>query len=129
ASSAAPPPSTGSEIGGAGAPVRSIAGACCSCDTLHAASAALTIARTSTRSNRALTARIVTSGLVLPSRFAMPDLADALLAADAAGRAELLRQSDPADAQAAIAALGHRHEQAAAEVLTQIDASAADKAL
>ncbi len=66
---------------------------------------------------------------MLPSTIAMPDLADALLAADEAGRTELLRASDSADLQAAIAALGHRHEQAAAEVLVLADTVVEERAL
>ncbi|HET6316821.1 MAG TPA: hypothetical protein VFG86_10200 [Chloroflexota bacterium] len=59
----------------------------------------------------------------------MADLADALLAADEAGRAELLRSSNPAELQGAVAALGHRHEQAAAEVLAIVDSVVEDRTL
>lgn len=59
----------------------------------------------------------------------MADLADALLAADAAGRTDLLRTSDVSDLQSAVAALGHRHEPAAAEVLALVDEVADDRTL
>src|SRR5207247_5777936 len=50
-----------------------------------------------------------------------------LLAADQAGRADLLRQSSSSDLEPAIAALGHRHEQAAAEVLAQVESAVDDR--
>ncbi len=59
----------------------------------------------------------------------MPDLADALLAADPAGRIDLLRQSSSSDLEPAIATLGHRHEQAAAEVLALVESAVDDRAL
>jgi hypothetical protein len=57
------------------------------------------------------------------------ELADALLAADGAGRAQLVSQAEAADLQAAIDALGHSHEAAAAEVLSLVDAVSTDRAL
>jgi hypothetical protein len=59
----------------------------------------------------------------------MPELVDALLTADSAGRADLLRQSSSSDLQPAIAALGRRHQQSAAEVLALIDTVVEDRAL
>jgi hypothetical protein len=59
----------------------------------------------------------------------MPELVDALLTADSAGRVDLLRQSSSTDLQPAIAALGRRHQQSAAEVLALIDTVVEDRAL
>jgi hypothetical protein len=57
------------------------------------------------------------------------ELADTLLAADDTGRAQLLGQAAAADLQAAIDALGQRHEAAAAEVLSLVDALSTDRTL
>ncbi len=59
----------------------------------------------------------------------MAELVDALLAADASDRPELLRQASSADLEAAIAALGHQRTSAAAEVLTLVADAAEDRAL
>src|SRR5438270_3474107 len=58
-----------------------------------------------------------------------PDLAEALLAAAAADRERLLRSSDPPSLSSALAALGHRREIAAAEVLALVDQVVEDRGL
>src|SRR5947209_2434875 len=55
-----------------------------------------------------------------------PDLAETLLAAAAADRERLLRSSDPPSLSSALAALGHRREIAAAEVLALVDQDVED---
>jgi hypothetical protein len=59
----------------------------------------------------------------------MPDLVERLLAADPATREKLLREADQADLHAAITALGHRHDPAAAAVLALVDQVVADRVL
>jgi hypothetical protein len=57
------------------------------------------------------------------------ELADALLAADAAGREALLRQAEPIDLQGAISALGQRHVPEAAEALSLVESTVIDRTL
>jgi hypothetical protein len=68
---------------------------------------------------------------VLPSAFVpeSADLVEALLAADPAERLSMLGAAAPADVAGVIPLLGHRHDVAAAEVLTLIDSVAADRAV
>ena len=56
------------------------------------------------------------------------ELAAALLAADESTRLRLLREAEPGPLDAAITALGHRHEPAAAAVLDLIDQTVDDRA-
>jgi len=56
-------------------------------------------------------------------------LVDALLDADPSERGRLLAAADPAELQAALVDLGHRHVAAAAEVLSQVESSVADRTL
>src|SRR4051794_18235435 len=58
-----------------------------------------------------------------------PDLADALLAADAAERERLLHDAATDDLTAAITTLGHRHLQDAADVLALVESSVDDRAV
>jgi hypothetical protein len=57
------------------------------------------------------------------------DLVESLLAADPAARDALLRETEPGRLDAAIEALGRRHETAAAEVLSRIDSVVDDRGL
>jgi hypothetical protein len=57
------------------------------------------------------------------------ELAAALLEADSSERRRLLAEAESADLQAAVSDLGHRHVAAAAEVLSQVEATVANRAV